>query len=881
MRVPGGGASCLVVGRPGSGALPPPTARPLGGLPGPTTHWLWVRGGSCVGNRHQPQSARSCMLWGRHEGARGGRLLPGCGASGVGRSATPDHPSFRACGQGPLPTGRGCRVRAWGPGCPWHLVPCRGLSCVVRASRVRGTRWPLWLGTCPRAVVVAGGVFLWRASWPRVGAPLLVRSGRSRCSGRLFRRRGAFPHPGGCRPRLYWVAARGTRRPAENRAHCACRWPLPRQGRWARSASYPFGAPRWGCPWRVPPALVLGCVRCDGLACVDPVTDASGFPYRPSCDGGLGRCTGAVSCGRQHRPFRVGGRHARVPRVCACACPAWLGRAGRLPGRVLVRLPFPSAVLGSLFACSAPSGLGLPCLRLLLGFFVFFLFCFFSPSPPRCAPAVSCFACFPAPGALGLGVLSLPPPLFFFFPLLPSVRPVVTCFACFPAWGALGLGVLLPPPPLFFSFFFLLPPPPPCCLWRFLLSGCLGPLRPPSPPFCFFFPLCGAVLRCAGARSLCCARRLCCFWWLVLLVPGVAAFCWGSAGGSGCPALSFGGVCRLWCPCLVLPPLGVFPVVSCSPVLCPVVLCGRVVLCCGALSWFFFFFLAAGGAGFLLFPVGSGLRAGSGSFLFLCSACAVLCWCACVVALCSVLSRPRGVSWCFVLLPVVFVCLLLGLAVLCCLLVGPGGSWCRVSVACCGVSLGAVVRRVAARCAAWRCVVVRCVVSFCSVWCCLALCCVLGCCPSSWGPVPSGAVFCLVPPRCVCFAVVCCRVVLFAVVLCAVCALGCRVVRFLSSPPCAVLLCGPLSLGALLPCAVPRGAVLRRGAVVSCPAALLGLFLAWVWLYLLVKPLQNLVKYFFPLFSAFENEIKLYTTQHTRVQQDHVRCCALRATRRS
>ena len=38
MRVPGGGTSCLGVGRPGSGALPPRTARPLGGLPGPTTH---------------------------------------------------------------------------------------------------------------------------------------------------------------------------------------------------------------------------------------------------------------------------------------------------------------------------------------------------------------------------------------------------------------------------------------------------------------------------------------------------------------------------------------------------------------------------------------------------------------------------------------------------------------------------------------------------------------------------------------------------------------------------------------------------------------------------------------------------------------------------
>ena len=93
------------------------------------------------------------------------------------------------------------------------------------------------------------------------GVPRLVRSGRSRCSGRLSRRRGAFPHPEGLRPRLYWAAARGTRRPAKNRAPCACRWPPPRRGRWAPSASYPFGAPRWGCPWWVPPALVLGWVR--------------------------------------------------------------------------------------------------------------------------------------------------------------------------------------------------------------------------------------------------------------------------------------------------------------------------------------------------------------------------------------------------------------------------------------------------------------------------------------------------------------------------------------------------------------------------------------------------------------------------------------------
>ena len=167
-----------------------------------------------------------------------------------------------------------------------------------------------------------------------------------------------------------------------------------------------------------------------------------------------------------------------------------------------------------------------------------------------------------------------------------------------------------------------------CCL--FLAAVCV---------LCVFWGVVLCVPR--PARWLCCARRLCCFWWLALLVPGVAAFCWGSAGGSGCPGLSFGGVCRLWCPCLVWPSLGVFPVVSCSPVLCPVALCCRVVLCCGALSSFFVF-IPAGGAGFLSFPVGSGLRAGSGSFLFLCSACAVLCWCACVVALCSVLSCPRG-----------------------------------------------------------------------------------------------------------------------------------------------------------------------------------------------------------------------------------------------
>ena len=102
-----GGASCLGVGRPGSGALPPPTARPLGGLPGPTTHWLWVRGGAGAGTRHQPHSARFCELALRAvEAARGhpgGRLLPGCGASGVGRSPIPDCPPYGRAAGAPYP----------------------------------------------------------------------------------------------------------------------------------------------------------------------------------------------------------------------------------------------------------------------------------------------------------------------------------------------------------------------------------------------------------------------------------------------------------------------------------------------------------------------------------------------------------------------------------------------------------------------------------------------------------------------------------------------------------------------------------------------------------------------------------------------------------
>ena len=84
-----------------------------------------------------------------------------------------------------------------------------------------------------------------------------------------------------------------------------------------------------------------------------------------------------------------------------------------------------------------------------------------------------------------------------------------------------------------------------------------------------------------------------------------------------------------------------------------------------------------------------------------------------------------------------------------------------------------------------------------------------------------------------CFAVVCGFVVLFppcfvpcaywGVVLCVPC--------FLRPVRCCCA--SSLSLGALIPCALPRGAVLPCRVVVSCPATL------FVWFLLLVKPLEN------------------------------------------
>ena len=167
---------CCCEGRLRSGGPPPRTARPLGRLLGSATHVLWARGDAGVGTLPQPHSARSCVLWGRHEGARGGRLLPGCRASGVGRSPTLDCPpsgqaagahyplavGVGGCGSGdPSPTPQRALLRAgfalWGrhegarggrllPGCGPSGVGRTPTSDCPPSGRAAGAHYPLAAG---------------------------------------------------------------------------------------------------------------------------------------------------------------------------------------------------------------------------------------------------------------------------------------------------------------------------------------------------------------------------------------------------------------------------------------------------------------------------------------------------------------------------------------------------------------------------------------------------------------------------------------------------------------------------------------------------------------------------------------------------------------
>ena len=201
-----------------------------------------------------------CALWGRHEGARGGRLLPGCGASGVRHSLTPDWPpSGRAagahyplavgaggCGRGdPSPTPQRALFRAGFARCGggtrapggWRLLPGCGASGVGRSpthdcppsGRAAGAHYPLAVG--------AGGCGRGDLSpTPQRG---LLRAGFARSGG------GMRVH-GGAPPAWVW-------------------------GVWCRALSHPRLPALWA-GYRGP--LPTGC-GCGGVRALGPVTNAT------------------------------------------------------------------------------------------------------------------------------------------------------------------------------------------------------------------------------------------------------------------------------------------------------------------------------------------------------------------------------------------------------------------------------------------------------------------------------------------------------------------------------------------------------------------------------------------------------------------------------
>ena len=539
-------------------------------------------------------------------------------------------------------------------------------------------------------------------------------------------------------------------------------------------------------------------------------------------------------------------RHARVPRVCACACSSWPGQAGRPPGRVLVRLIFFFSPLW----LYAVLGRSVPC--------VFFFLVR--------APVVSRFLWFPAPGALGLdlvlcvfflGPLGSPPAILLFFPpVLPLAAPW-----CLPpppfysVWlvSSLLLGV---PPPLFFlyapplslAFSGFRPRVPTAlalcfvCFVGLLLLGslcalsffCVSPGRwllpggccpPPPPPaaWCsvlFFFALCAPVLSgflwfpAPGALRLGAAHCL---------------LCWPPASRLSvrcrlfrAPRLAFG--CS---PVVSAPPphpllcLAVFVasarccvpcVVLCSVCRVAVLRCAaRCVARCGAVVCCVVLLRSVGAPARRAVPSGAPHRPGALCF-------AALCFAVFPRAVC-VLSLRGGVCCCSPLCFVLYVSLGAVLCVTCplrsvrcCALL----CWCACVVlfVWCVLLLapGAVVRCRVLCCFLW-CAVVRCLVSWPVVVCwCRA---VAPCCPFSFA---GGVGLCLFP---VCAVLCCaaCRVVRFWLRLgCCWCLVLWRV------PVCCgvslgVLRCGGAALlcrGVLLCCALSCG-VLRP---VLCPAVL-------------------------------------------------------------
>ena len=831
-----------------------------------------VLGCVCAGLRASPVPSLSplgCAAWVCVLGL-GFRLRPATPGPGVGLCVCSCARS--ACNLPLLAGVRGVCVCVWAQvsGAPHHSwLGCALWVCVLGLGfwlRPATPGWGLWClgwllpGTCSCAVVrcvlcalsrfVAPGD---RCCLAPVGVPLLwpvaclsgVPRGPAWCAApRLVRLlsvlRSAFPSPwclspprGLAPPALLGGCAGYAEAGREPGSLCLPLAPAE-AGALGSLRVVPVRSPAMRLSLAGHSGVGLGLRALRWLACVDPVTDASGFPDCSSFDGGLGRCTGAVSCGCLHRLLRVGGRHTRVPCVCACACSSWPGRAGRPPGCVLVRLTFSFGCFGFLL-CFAPSGLGLPPSWSFFSFSVAVLrasplspaFFGFRPRVPwALALCVVCLVglaplcppCALAPFVLPAWLLFVawwlpPPPSFcvlrFFLPPLRSLcffflvcAPVVYCFLWFPAPGALGLGAVLC---VFFSsrlsalralslFVFL--------LGRWLLLGAWHP--PPSfvsgwfrrcrsvplpPPF-FFVSLCAPPLSLAfsGFRPR---------------VPWALALCF---------------VCFVCLPLLGSPCALSFFCVSPGRWLLPGGCCPPPPLPLGAPFFFFFALCAPVVSGFLWFPALAALGLGAARCL--------LCWPP--ASRLPVHSRLFRAS---------------RLAVGCSPVVAaPPPPFCVSRFLSCRSCVPCVVLCCVSRLAVLRCAAARCVARCCAVVCCVVLLRWVG--AAARRAVPPGAPRC---PGSLCFAALC-----FAVFPRAVCVLSLRGGVCCCSPLCFVLcvswgavLCVPCPLRSVRCCAslcwcacvvlfVWCVLLLAPGAVVHCRVLCCFLWCAvvrcWVWL---------------------------------------------------